>query len=299
MRLSLGQIMSALEQRTFSAYVLYGSNTPLIQGILQEINASFPYETIEMRDLSAYREDLETPLLFGHKPYAVHVEGVINWPKIGPILSAWPRNHAILVHAPSIPLPWSKKSEIAILPCYDCSLEESKRMVSRALMREKIHLDPQALRLCAELTQSGQWHSILSVLSLASEDNGSINPNDLHQLFPETWGETGLSILDAAGSTFLQDPIVEPLQVIRSWQRIMLQLYQYQHFLPNLGPDGALEAIRPHVFFKYKVPLTQAAVSWSKMRVIRCLGQLIQGEIAIKKNMDQASRVLNQLLRHR
>ena len=297
MRLSLPGFISALEKKSSSAYVLYGSNSLLIQGVLQEINASFSHETIGINDLGAYANDLDTPLLFGCKPYVVHGEGTIQWPKVGPILSAWPRNHAVVVHVPSIPLPWSKSPEIAILPCYDFTLDDSKFMVARAAKRENILLNGQTLRLCAELTQSGQWHSVMSVLSLAALQDGTLHMDDVGDLFPQSWDETALVILDTGRAACWSGPVSDPIPMIRSWQRIMVQLLQYQYFLPQLGSEKAMDALRPSVFFKHKIPLIKASQAWSKARIIRCLSQLMIGEMAVKKNQTPVRTLLDRLMR--
>lgn len=297
MKLSLPGFIGALEQKSGSAYVLYGSNSLLIQGVLQEINASFSHASIGINDLGAYANDLDTPLLFGRKPYVVHAEGAIQWPKVGPILRAWPRNHAVVLNGPSIPLPWSKSPEIAILPCYDFTLDDSKFMVARAAQRENIQLNSQTLRLCAELTQSGQWHSVMSVLSLAALQDGTLNMDDVGDLFPHPWDETALVILDAGRSACWSGQISDPIPMIRTWQRLMVQLLQYQHFLAQMGSEKAMDAVRPSVFFKHKIPLIKASAAWSKTRIIRCLSQLMVGEMAIKKNQTPIATLLDRLMR--
>ena len=297
MRLSLPGFIGALEQKSMSAYVLYGSNSLLIQGVLQEINASFSHASIGINDLGAYANDLDTPLLFGRKPYVVHAEGTIQWPKVGPILRAWPRNHAVVLNGPSIPLPWSKSPEIAILPCYDFTVDDSKFMVARVAQRENILLNDQTLRLCAELTQSGQWHSVMSVLSLAALHDGPLNIDDVRDLFPQSWDETALVILDTGRAACWSGPVSDPIPMIRTWQRMMVQLLQYQWFLPQMGSEKAMDAVRPSVFFKHKTPLIKASHVWSKNRIIRCLSQLMIGEMAIKKNQTPIATLLDRLMR--
>ena len=297
--MSLPEWIGALEKKTFSAYVLYGSNSLFIQGVLQEMNTSFSHETVAINDLAAYANDLDTPMLFGHKPYVVHVEGTIQWPKVGPILRAWPRNHAVVIRGPSIPLPWSKSPEIAILPCYDVTLDDSTFMVMRVAKREKIVLDHHTVRLCAELTQNGQWHSVMSVLSLAAINDRPLNIEDVHQLFPLSGDETALAILDAGRIACWTGPISDPIPLIRSWQRLMMQLLQYQHFLPQMGSEKAMTALHPSVFFKHKTPLIKASQSWSKTRIIRCLNQLLISEMAVKKNPTSVRTLLDRLMRLR
>ncbi len=297
MRLSLPGFIGALEQKSKSAYVLYGSNSLLIQGVLQEINASFSHASIAMNDLGTYANDLDTPLLFGSKPYVIHAEGTVQWPKVGPILRAWPRNHAVVVHGPSIPLPWSKSPEIAILPCYDFTLDDSKFMIERAAKRENIVLNGQTLRLCAELTQSGQWHSVMSVLSLAALHDGTLNIDDVGDLFPQSWDETALVMLDTGRAPCWNGPVSDPIPMIRAWQRMMVQLLQYQWFLPQMGSEKAMTAVRPSVFFKHKAPLIKASHAWSKNRIIRCLSQLMSAELAVKKNQISIGTLLDRLMR--
>jgi hypothetical protein len=296
-RLSLPGFIGALERKSKSAYVLYGSNSLLIQGVLQEINASFSHASVAMNDLGAYANDLDTPLLFGAKPYVVHAEGTIQWPKVGPILRAWPRNHAVVVNGPSIPLPWSKSPEIAILPCYDFTLDDSKFMVARVAQRENIVLNDQTLRLCAELTQWGQWHSMMSVLSLAALHDGTLSMDEVGDLFPQSGDETALVILDTGRAPCWSGPVSDPIPMIRSWQRMMVQLLQYQYFLPQLGSEKAMDAVRPSVFFKHKNPLIKASCAWSKSRIIRCLSQLMNAEVAVKKNQLSVRTLLDRLMR--
>ena len=299
MRLSLTDFMGALEQKKCSAYVLYGTNSRLIQGILQEINASFSHASISVKDLGSYANDLDTPLLFGHKPYVIHAEGSIQWPIVGPILRAWPRNHAVVAHVPSIPLPWSKSPEIAIIPCYDFTLEDSKFMVMRVAKRENLVLDQNTVRLCAELTQNGQWHSIMSVLSLAALNDRSLNTEDVHHLFSESGDDAVLAILNAGRVACWSSPVSDPIPLIRSWQRLMMQLLHYQYFLPQMGSEKAITAIRPSVFFKHKTALIKASQSWSKPRIIRCLNQLLISEMAVKKNQTSVRTLFDRLMRLR
>jgi len=295
MKLSLTDVVPALEQEKVRAFVLYGNNPVLIQGVLQEINACFSHETIPFDRLKMYLEDLETPLLFGKKPYVLHLEGGTAWSTCVPILRSWPKHHAIVVQAASFPATWSKFPDIAAVACYDCTHEESRKMVRRYSLRDKIPLSADALDWCAGIAQSGQWHSMLSVLSLAAGGGKTLSLQDVQAIFPESWDEDQLAILD--GGKHALDGVDDPVKVLRSWQRVVMQLWQLKQLLGHHTPEQAIESVRPVIFFKHKARLVRAAETWSKMKIMRCLGLLIQTETAIKKGTLPAQDMLERLLR--
>jgi hypothetical protein len=203
-----------------------------------------------------------------------------------------------VICAPTCPLPWSKSPEIAAVACYESTLVESKTIVQRYMNRENVRLTPSALQWCALVTQSGQWHSVMGLMGLFSEPEKPIDLDDLQGFFPEYWDELGLAILDASTARWHQDAMDDPVKIIRSWQRLVLQLWQLKYFLKDQPPERAMELVRPLVFFKHKDPLLKAHKNWSKQRVIRCLSQLIQTEVAIKKEPHSAGALLVRLLRH-
>jgi hypothetical protein len=298
MKLSLSQVVPSLEQKKLRAYVLYGGNAPLIQGVSQEINECFSHETIPAERLAQYRDDLAAPLLFGARPYLVHVEGVVSWPVVGPILSAWPMNHAVVLYASTIPLPWSRSSEIAAVGCYDCTLDESKTVVRRYLIRKKISLDAKSLEWCSAATQSGQWRGVMGVLELAAGSEKSIALGDIRHLFPEVSDGASLAILDPGKGHWDMGEIEDPIKILRSWQRIMLQVWQLKQLLQSKPLDQALESVRPMIFFKNKMPIGRAAETWSTGRIVRCLGRLVQTEVSLKKEPSIATTLLIRLLKN-
>jgi hypothetical protein len=203
----------------------------------------------------------------------------------------------VVVRAATCPLPWSKSSEIAAVACYDCSLVESKTITQRYMNREQIGLSPSALQWCAMVTQSGQWHSVIGVMGLFAGPEKQLDLEDLHGFFPEYWDALGLAILDGPKARFHQEEIDDPIKMIRSWQRAIMQLWQLKYFLNSQSQEKALDSVRPLIFFKHKDSLINACKSWSKQRIIRCLGQLIQTETALKKDPHQATALLVRLLR--
>jgi DNA polymerase III delta subunit len=297
MKLPLAQVVPSLGEKSIRSYVLYGSNAVLMQGIVQEINELFDYTSIPADQLLAYRDDLETPMLFGKKPYVVHVEGSINWSVLGPILRTWPKNYAVVAQMSTCPLPWSKYPDIAAVACYDCTLSESKAVLRRYLNREKITMEPEAFEWCAVLTQSGQWQNVMRVVSLMGGDaRKSFVLDDLRGIFPEPWHETSLAILQGGANSLSDDDMDDPIKIIRSWQRLMMQVWQLKQLLQTHSAETAMESVRPAVFFKHKAVVLKSAEKWSTMRVIRCLGQLIQAEVQIKKDPLMAKSLLLRLL---
>ena len=297
MKLSLAQVVPSLGEKSIRSYVLYGSNAGLIQGVVQEISERFDSMTVPADQLLTYRDDLETPLLFGKKPYVVLVEGSLAWSVLGPILKTWPKNYAIVASMSTCPLPWSKYPEIAAVACYDCTLVESKTVLNRYLEREKINLQGQALEWCALLTQSGQWHHVVRSIALMGGCSQKIFMlDDLEGLFPEPWHESSLSILQGPQHTLSAEEIDDPIKIIRSWQRLMMQVWQLKQLLRTQSAEKAVESVRPVVFFKHKALILKSAEKWSVMRIIRCLGQLIQTEVQVKKDPMMAKSWLLRLL---
>ena len=296
MKLSCAQVVPSLGEKTIRSYALYGSNAALMQGVIQEINEVFDSITVPADQLSAYRDDLETPLLFGTKPYVVLVEGSLPWSVLGPILRTWPKNYAIVVSMSTCPLPWSKYPEIAAVPCYECTLAESKTVMRRYFNREKIMLQADAFEWCALLTQSGQWRHVVRTVLLMGDTEKSVSLDDLRGLFPEPWHETSLSILQGSQHRLSEEDMDDPIKIIRAWQRLILQVWQLKQFLRTQSSEKAMESIRPIVFFKHQSVVLKSAEKWSMMRIMRCLGQLIQTEVLVKKEPMMAKSWLLRLL---
>lgn len=298
MKLSLDQVFPALKEKKYGAYVLYGHNTALIQGIKQEIDGAFSQESLSVDRLIQEGEEICAPRLFGTRTEVFHLHGNLQWPLVGPRLAAWPRECPIVTNCPSFSLPWSKSPKIAAVACYHCTSSESKTILRRHLMREGLHLQEAVLEWCAEFTRCGSWNTLVNLLSLTADGGEALNVDQLSQMFVTMTPEANLAILEG-GDWDLAGLEEDPLKILRSWQRSLVQLWQLKQLLPHQGAESAVETLRPVVFFKHKALLVHTAKKWSSARILRCLGQLVQAETTLKKSPLEARDLLQRLLRLR
>lgn len=294
MKISLAQLTPCIKSKKYNFYVVYGSQETVIQGVVREVMELFSYQNKSADQLEGCVQDLQTPCLFGDKPLVT----IVHSPKpaaLTALLSHWPKEYVLIALVTSCPPVLMKEARVACLACYESTLAESKQIFQRYVDRLVLKLTPEALHLCAELSQDGGWSGMAHMLEAYHET--PLTYETVSSLFPQAYPHLALAFLGDPSLALEKVVLDEPIKILRLWQKGIMQLWQLKFYSKKHPIEQAVKLVNPPLFFKNVAPFVKAIKSWDECRLIKTMESLLSLETLVKKHPEQAEMLVVRFLR--
>lgn len=296
MKVDLSSFGEMVSDRKLSAFLLYGGEEALQEGLLAEIMRLFPTRTVEegtfLGDPGAFLD----PDLFSAPASCriLVVRGVSEkfFPAYREILAKSSLDRILVftnlsMRANSACVRYFLGADHAgAVACYECNARQSLRIVLRFLRRHHMTLDREATEELALLTCDGSWADVFDRLTLygtpvTEEAVRALGRTDIPALLTSFLGHTQADALSAFLDTLAFSP-TQLLKVIRIWQR---QVLQFLHIKALIASGLSFEEShkKAALFFKL-VPLAEAQLSnWTTDALIGVLSLLRHAECSAKE----------------
>jgi hypothetical protein len=293
MKISITQLLPCIMRKKYKGYVLYGHNEPLIHGVLREVRENVACEMVSEERIQNEGLQLLSPCLFGQTSELIVVSSVKQVAWYGPLIKHSEASKAILIVLSSpCPMPFIQALDIAVVACYECALEDSKFIMQRYAQRYCFKLSPEVLDLCAHMGKDGNWAEMAKMLSCQSEP---ITEELLNILWTKPVDES-FATLFLEGVSFFSLDDIEPMKVLRAWQRLLLQMWQLKLLMRHDEPKKALTLVKPVIFFKHVPLILKKLPLWTCERFAFALKMLLECEKNCKQDLGRASQWMTQFL---
>lgn len=293
-RLAMPDVWTGLHQGSYSVYILYGHSETLAQGLVQEVQDTWKGVSLEASDVSDFAHTVQSPLLFGSHPVFAWVSSGWSWSGAADMVKQWPVRCPLIVRTSTCPPVWHKVPSVATVACYECSVADSRCILQRHLQRLNVQVSPDVLDWCAYGSARGEWTSWAHTLSLLDPE-ACRDLARVQALFDVTDELSSLALFDKD-----QPPLAnaDPIKVIRSWQRSVMQAWQIKQGL-NQGwsSDRALALVSPPPFFKHETTLVSVARQWSMAKLSRVLTRCVEAEVDMKQSFSMPLESLESIWR--
>ncbi len=293
LRLSLGHIFPSILKKKFPMHLLYGPSDSLIQGIWTEISTEIKGKIVDEGDLISGTYQVGGASLFDAAPEVIFVPKASHLTWATSFINEIPQGYTVVLVGASAPPAMVRSEKIAVSPCYECSLEDSKMIAQRYARREGLSFAPQAFEMLAQWTREGQWAQACKNLKLCEESPISINTIEFLMNMPSE--EKSTAILTGYLPHDLSSE--DPLKTLRAWQRLMNQLWQFKVSLEKkMSVDQAIQELTPPLFFKHKPVLLAQHARWTMKNITQVLSTLLTQEVLLKQESSRSFAALYRIL---
>ncbi len=279
-RLAVTDVWPGLQSQSYAVYILYGHSESLAQGLVQEVQDTWHGVSLEAGDLLDFCHTVQSPLLFGSHPLCAWIQSGWSWSGASDLVKQWPQSCPLIVRTATCPPAWHKVARVATVACYECSVADSRCIFLRHLKRLNVHVSSDVLDWCAAGCAHGEWSSWAHTLSLLDQEScGDLGR--VQALFGQRDDVSDLALFDKDMPPLAH---VDPIKVIRSWQRSVVQVWQIKQGLhQGLASDRVLSLVSPPPFFKHEARLVAVARQWSLAKISRVLTRCVEAEVEMKQ----------------
>lgn len=274
-------------------HFLYGPNEPLIHGIWTELSQNIKGKAVSEEALISGDYQIGAPSLFEAAPEVVFVPKVSHVTWATTFVDQIPSGYTAVLVGSSASPAMVRSPKIAVSSCYECPFEDSKIIAQRYAQKEGLSFGPQAFGLFAQWTREGQWAQASRNLRLCEESPLSTSTVEVLMNMPSE--EKSAAII--TGKIPAELGAEDPLKTIRSWQRLICQLWQFKvNLSENMTPDQSIQEINPPLFFKHKPLLMAHHSRWTVPFISHTIQHLLEQEILLKQDPARGLSALTSIL---
>lgn len=197
---------------------------------------------------------------------------------------------------------------VLCIPCYVDNTISLKQIISDALKKENIEINPDALFLLTSVlgNDRGITNSELEKIILYAYNTKILTKDDIENLIANNSLTAldkliySLFDLDINGSYSMINNILEensPINISRSISSHIQKLLFVKSLCEKpMSIDMALKEIRPPIFFSYVDRFKRQVSTWPKLKLEKLLDTLLSLEIELKTNSNIGDIIVKDLI---
>lgn len=302
MRLEMQAFYPSVQLQKYSAFLLYGQNVSLQDGLLQEVIQLHKTRCLTEKEFLQDPHGFLTPSLFEIYSNNIFIISEIS-EKSFPLFQDFISKNSCFIFLSSqlkTTSPWvqkfTKDVEKAAIACYQPCPKQSVFLTKRWLERYQITLSWNETQKIANGLQEGFWPEVIPLIALCPD----IPLEKLLLSFSETSDEDWFLLKNDRWFHKLnlwqeRDPSF-CISLIRSWQKTLMQLIKVRSQCEQgASMKEALQSAR--VFFREEPAFNAEYRSWDYKRCAFSFGKLFQAELCVKRgDMPQATAHISDIL---